>query len=131
MNSENTCCKTPASETTVVTRKDAPTAFVQPEWNAHKHDGGVDLEVTLPGVRKEDVDIEVGGAYLRLDARRSKADEPGRRVHGSATPDGYRLKLRLGDSLDGSALSAKLSDGVLKVAVPLVETARPRKIEVR
>ena len=131
MNPENTaCCETPLTDTTVVTREENTASFVQPEWNARKHDGGVDLEVTLPGVRKEDVAIEIRGESFRLEARRPRPGTGGRLVYGTPAPDGYRLRLRLGESLDGGALNARLEDGVLRIAIPLVEAAQPKKIEV-
>ncbi len=127
-----TVWRTPAGEAGATSREETPTAFRQPQWSANKHEGGVDIEVTLPGVSKEDVDVQVRGSHLELEARRNKpAENRGRLVYGTPAPQGYRLRLRLGESLDGNRLEASLADGILKVAIPLVEAAKPKKIDIR
>lgn len=130
MNDTSTCCQDGVceSDTAVATRHEA--VFVEPAWNANRHDQGVELEVTLPGVRKDDLTVEVHGRNLQLDARRPASENRGRLIHGRPAPDGYRLKLRLADSLDGSKLKAGLADGVLKVSIPLHEAAQPRRVDI-
>lgn len=102
----------------------------QPAWNAERTDDGVDLEVTLPGVLRENLDLQVEGRELRLSARRENAGSSRRLILGQPAPDTYALKLRLGESLDGEQLSAALKDGILKVSVPLASEARPRTISI-
>ncbi len=131
MNEETTCCETPDTENTAITtRDDRPRRLAEPAWNATRHDHGADIEVALPGVRKEDLKLEVRGSRLALEARRPDQAPAGRLIHGEPAPDGYRLELRLGNALDGSALSARLESGLLKVSVPLVKAAQPKRIEI-
>jgi HSP20 family protein len=107
-----------------------PQRFTEPTWQARRHDHGSEIDIALPGVRKEDVKLEARGHRLILEARRATSDELGTLVHGEPAPEGYRLELRLGRALDGAGLSAKLEHGLLKVAVPLVEAARPKSIPI-
>ena len=133
MNTETTCCETDGCNTAVTEkneRNETTVRFTEPTWSADRHDQGVDLEVTLPGVKKEDLNLEVHGQHLQLEAQRATPESSGKLIYGQPAPDGYRLKLRLGDTLDGSALKANLADGILKVAIPLVESAQPRKVEI-
>lgn len=102
----------------------------QPLWSADRTDDGVEIEVTLPGVPRNKLDLEVEGRELRLSARRSAGNEERRVIVGQAAPDAYALKLRLGPSLDGGRLTATLKDGILKVSVPLASEARPRSIAI-
>jgi HSP20 family protein len=48
------------------------------------------------------------------------------RVMGS-----YVRRVRLSDAVDAENIEAGYTDGVLTVHVPVAETAKPRKIEVR
>jgi HSP20 family protein len=48
------------------------------------------------------------------------------RVMGS-----YARRVRLSDSVDAENIEANYADGVLTVHVPVLEQAKPRKIEVR
>ncbi|MCH7225232.1 Hsp20/alpha crystallin family protein [Haloferula sp. A504] len=131
MNNETNCCESPATENTAITtREERPTRLAEPAWNATRREDGADIEVALPGVRKEDLNVEVSGSRLVVEAKRGSANSPGRLIHGEPAPDGYRLELRLGNSLDGSALSARLESGLLRLAIPLVEAAKPKRIEI-
>lgn len=131
MNEETTCCRSAANENTAVTtcRNEAKT-FVEPTWNVTRHEEGATIEVSLPGVRKDDLKLEVRGTRLILEASRSGPVPAGRLLRGAPAPEGYRLELRLGNTLDGGALEARLDAGLLKLAVPLVQAARPKRIEI-
>ncbi len=43
----------------------------------------------------------------------------------------YARRLRLSDAVDADKIEASYTDGVLTVHVPVLEQAKPRKIEVR
>jgi HSP20 family molecular chaperone IbpA len=131
MNEQSTCCQAAEESTAIRTRDERPLRLAEPAWNANRHDEGADVEIALPGVRKEDLSLEVRGSRLTLEARRTNPAGEGRLIHGEPAPDGYRLELRLGNALDGSALSARLDSGLLRVRIPLVEAAQPKRIEIR
>ena len=130
MNTDTNCCQTDGCNTAVAERNETTVRYSEPAWSGDRHDRGVDLEITLPGVKKEALKLEVQGQHLHLEAQRAVHETTGKLVYGQPTPEGYRLKLRLGDTLDGSALKANLADGILKVSIPLVESAQPRKVEI-
>ncbi|MEP4076479.1 Hsp20/alpha crystallin family protein [Haloferula sp.] len=130
MNTDTNCCQTDGCNTAVAERNETTVHYSEPAWSGDRHDQGVDLEVTLPGVKKEALKLEVRDQHLHLDAQRAEHKSRGKLVYGQPKPEGYRLKLRLGDSLNGSALKAKLADGILRVSIPLVESAQPRKVEI-
>ncbi len=131
MNNETNCCEAPEKENTAITtREERPTRLAEPAWNATRREDGADIEVALPGVRKEDLNVEVRGSRLVIEAKRGSMLAPGRLIHGEPAPDGYRLELRLGNSLDGSALGARLESGLLTLSIPLVEAAKPKRIEI-
>ena len=131
MNNESTCCKgTEEANTTVANHRECAPSSAEPVWSATRREDGADLEVSLPGVRKEDLQLEVRGSRLVLEAKRFQAASDGRLIHGTAAPGTYRLELRLGGSLDGGALKANLESGLLRLSIPLVETARPKRIQI-
>lgn len=130
MKNDNTCCQTGDCDTAVAESNPTTVNFTEPSWNADRHDRGVDLQVILPGVAKDDLQLEVRGQQLHLEATRRAPENRGRLIYGRPAPESYRLRLRLGDTLDGSGLRAKLTDGILEVSVPLVESAQKRKVEI-
>lgn len=129
MNTDTTCCQNDGGNA-VAERNETTVRYSEPTWSADRHDQGVDLEVTLPGVGKEALNLEVHGQHLQLEAQRSVPGNSGKLIYGQPSPEGYRLKLRLGDTLDGAALKANLENGILRVSIPLVESAQPRKVEI-
>lgn len=128
--SASPCCTDTALRETTERAKPAKLRR-EPVWNATRSKDGFEIRVELPGVRKDDLKLEVTGRELHLAADRTATPESATLVHGEPAPDGYRLKLRLAEQLDGPALQARLEHGVLNLAVPLVEAAQPRAIEVR
>lgn len=103
---------------------------VQPLWSARQTDDGAILEIALPGVARDALDLEVGNRSLRLGANRRPGPGNARLIRGGELPGGYELELRLDDNLDGTNATAKLEDGVLTVTIPLAEAAKPRRIEI-
>jgi HSP20 family protein len=90
------------------------------------------LRADLPGLKQEDVKIEVEDGTLLLSGERARDPREGQ--------DGYfRLErpygafsrtLTLPKGVDADAITASFADGVLEVAIPKPEQAKPRRIEI-
>lgn len=104
--------------------------WVEPSWRSQRDDHAVVVEVELPGVAKDALVVEAKPEGLLIEGSRRLAGDTTRVVYGSPAPDGYRLKLRVGDKLDAPSMTAKLEAGVLRLEIPVAEEARPRRIEV-
>jgi HSP20 family protein len=93
------------------------------------------VRVDLPGVRKEDVEINVEDDVLSIQAQRkpyvSEDTAKKTQAFSSEIPTGtYRRSFRLAKDADVTGVSASMSDGVLEVRVPKRKEAQPRKIEI-
>lgn len=126
---DQTSCTDSSCGTLAKTHSTAVTT-AQPHWHAEKTEAGVSIEVTLPGVSKSDLSLEVEGRDLRLTAKRSSVEAERRLLRGRPAPEAYALKLSLGESLDGDSLTASLKDGILTIGVPVASEARPRTISI-
>jgi len=99
--------------------------------DAIRRDKEVELRFDLPGIDTESINVTVDRGVLTVSAQRAEeytdAEKPfiRERVMGSFT-----RRVRLSDSVDAEKISAAYDGGVLRVSVPLVEQAQPRKIEV-
>ena len=95
-------------------------------------DGELIVRASLPGFKKEDVDVQIHNGVLSIKAEQSEASE--------ATEEHfYRKERRFGSvsrriALPGVVAEAKanaqLKDGVLVLRIPLPEVARPKQIPV-
>jgi HSP20 family molecular chaperone IbpA len=87
-------------------------------WQVNEEDGLLYVEAELPGVKKEDVHVEMEGDVLRI------------RAHGSARR--YEAELAPGVVL-GKRPRARYENGLLRVYVDLPKRARakPREVKVK
>ena len=91
----------------------------------------VELRFDLPGVRSDSIDLTVERNVLTVRAERSWSPEEGadvltrERTHGT-----FSRRVRLGAALDPAHVEAHYADGVLRVTVPVAETAKPHKVEI-
>ena len=77
------------------------------------------------------IDVEVEANVLTVAAERRWARAEGDQVLAAERRHGaLRRQLVLGDTLDGSRLTAAYADGVLTLTIPMAETAKPRKVAV-
>lgn len=85
----------------------------------------------LPGIDVDSLDVSAENNTLTVRAERHRHDPEGSSYLVSERPSGtYRRQLVLGDGLAVDDIRAQYTDGVLTLTIPVVEQAKPRKIEV-
>jgi HSP20 family protein len=96
------------------------------------NDESVTVEAALPGVRPEDVEITVHENALTISVKEAQQDEAAEgdriyrevyRSHGSRT-------VQLPNGMDTENANATFENGLLRLAIPRAEAARPRQIPV-
>ena len=87
----------------------------------------------IPGVSKDDLEINVTGDTLTLSGVRSQDDLPeGARYHRQERRFGeFSRSIQLPYSVDVNKVKAVFKNGVLSVDLPRVEAEKPRKIAVK
>jgi HSP20 family protein len=99
--------------------------------DAFRHGDRFQVELDLPGVDPESIDLTVERNVLTVKAERPRAEVEGARYvvtersHGS-----FRRQLFLGETLNTDHIEARYHDGVLTLEIPVVDAARPRRITV-
>lgn len=89
------------------------------------------VEIDVPGVSEEEIDITVEKKTLDISVERSRdnGDERGALIQDR--PFGsFTRRFFLGDGLDPEGVEASLDRGVLTISIPMMEMAKARKIEV-
>jgi HSP20 family protein len=111
-------------------RRDQP--FVVPPVDVFENESGITLLADLPGVTRDGLGVRVDGENLVIEGTASTAGPQNMQlVYGEAQVPSYRRQFTLSRELDASRIEASLKDGVLRLSIPKLEEAKPRRIEVR
>ena len=81
----------------------------------------------LPGVRKEDLDVQVTGDALRIKGKKAAAYDG--KVNEQDAGE-FDRTLTLPVQLDAAKVAAEYRDGVLTVRLPRAESERPRSVAI-
>jgi len=101
------------------------------DYDIVRSDEGVELYIDIPGVDPAAVDLTIDGRSLHLKAeRRFDVAEGSTLVSRRRSRTEIAKTFHLGDNLDADRLEADYAFGVLKVSIPVAESAKPRKVEV-
>jgi HSP20 family protein len=88
------------------------------------------VHVELPGIRKDQVDVQLVDRELVISGD-IKESENGRRRRSSRRTGRFEYRTYLPADVKPDQVSAQLADGVLTVTVPKSEATKPRRIEVK
>ena len=105
-------------------------ADVAPLTDIEETDDSYLLEVELPGVRREDIDLQVDEGRLVLTGERRERERVGLLRHRTRTTGRFSLAVTLPGPVDSDGVTASLDSGVLTVVVPKAEDARRRRIPI-
>ena len=100
---------------------------------AKKADSSFHLEVDLPGVKKEDVEIKIEDGVLSVSAIRKYKNELTKEnyyVCESAFGK-FERRYALPESVDTQKVDAKLSDGRLTIELQKTKKAKPKTISIK
>ena len=88
-------------------------------------DGGYDLDIELPGYKKEDVKAELKEGYLTITASKNEnndeADKKGQYIRRERYNGSCSRSFYVGEEVTEQDIKAKFEDGILKVFVPKKE----------
>jgi HSP20 family protein len=110
-----------------------PGAGVFPLINLTEDKENYFLLAELPGVKADELDIQVTGNNLALSGERKiAAEEEGTRYHRREREAGtFSRIIGLPGEVNTEKVEAKLENGILTVTVPKAEAARPKQISVK
>ncbi|MCR4706359.1 MAG: Hsp20/alpha crystallin family protein [Clostridiales bacterium] len=90
--------------------------------DAHEFDDHYELDLELPGYKKENIHAELKDGYLTVAAERKndseEKDEKGRVIRRERFSGECRRSFYVGDAVTEEDIKAAYTDGILKVTVP-------------
>jgi HSP20 family protein len=88
------------------------------------------IEVDVPGVRKDQVDIQLQDRELVITGEIPEPGQKGRRHRRARRTGRFEFRTYLPGDVNADGVNAQLSDGVLTVTIPKAEAAKPHHIEI-
>ena len=113
----------------MVNREGRPEWTFAPRTDIKELDDHFTIEVELPGVSSDHVDLQVEGDELRLTATRNGKTE-GAYLTRERAAGIYTRVFRLGETVDLEGIRGEMTDGILRIRLPKAARALPRKITI-
>lgn len=109
-----------------------PGPVYAPAVDIFESDDRISLLADMPGVKPQDLKIDLRDSVLTLTGHVTTAEATGESsvLHEYATGTYFR-QFTLSDHIDQAKIDAKLTDGVLRLELPKVERAKPRQIAIK
>ena len=122
-----------ARPTRNVARYNAPAANVM-RTDVKETDTGYELDVDLPGYKKENVQVELKDGGLTVTAKTAQSkdekDENGKYIRRERYSGTCSRAFYVGEDIEQNDIKAKFEDGILKLSVPKKD-AKPKVEENR
>lgn len=113
-------------------QRNRPADFA-PAVDVFEDENALVLHAEVPGVRREDIEINVDGNVLTLKGERKlEPEKENRRYHRIERAYGtFVRQFQLPTNVDATSIDAQLSEGILTLHLPKKEELKPRRIEVK
>ena len=109
-----------------------PGPVYTPAVDIFETENAITVLADMPGVKPQDLKIDLHDSVLSLTGRITNVEETGERdVLREYRSGAFHRRFTLSETIDQAKIDAKLTDGVLRLELPKIEKARPRQITVR
>ena len=103
--------------------------------NIHQTKDAYHLEVSAPGLKKEDIKIGVEDGLLTVsyEKKESSGTEDYKTVRREFSYNSFKRSFTLGDKINAGEIQAKYEDGILKLLIPKKAEAQAvsKQIEIQ
>ena len=97
-----------------------------------RRDGDVLLRFDVPGIDPDSIEVTVDRGVLTVSVKRQEERGENDKFFVRERSMGtFTRRLYLSKNLNADAVEAAYNNGVLEVRIPVLEQAKPRKVEVR
>ena len=105
----------------------------RPAVDVIESDDAYVVRASLPGLKAEDIDVNIEDDVLTIKAERSEEHEETEESYllRERSFGSYHRAIRLPDSVEAENVEAEVRDGILTLTLPKREEVKPRQIEVK
>lgn len=96
--------------------------------DVHEHDTGYEIDIDLPGFKKDEIQLSLENGYLIVEAAKGldkdEKDKKGKLIRQERYAGSMQRSFYVGEEVTEEDIKAKYEDGVLKLSVPKKETPK-------
>ncbi|MBI1305003.1 MAG: Hsp20 family protein [Bacteroidetes bacterium] len=109
------------------------TMFFRPSVDVVENKGDFTIQVSLPGVQKDDITIDMKNRELTISGeRKSKSESNEGTYHiGEIRYGKFSRTFYLPETVNSDKVEAEFKDGILSIVVPKMEEAKPKAIVIK
>ncbi|MCB1615125.1 MAG: Hsp20/alpha crystallin family protein [Pseudomonadales bacterium] len=109
--------------------------YLSPKVDIHEHDAYYEINAELPGLKKDDVAVNLHDGVLSIEAKTSEEkteEKEGKVIRKERHSGHYLRRFNLGTDIKDDAISATFKDGLLSIKVqkPAPDTPQPKRIDI-
>lgn len=103
-----------------------------PRVNIYEDGNGIKIFAEMPGLSKEDININLLGNQLAIEAEKKQVyEDKDYQIHRSEIDSGKFIRsFNLPYEVNSNCVEAKLRNGILELVLPRAEQSKPKKISV-
>jgi len=103
------------------------------DFDLYEEDGNIVVEVPVPGVPEDKVEVSIEGNVLMVNASNEETEEQKSRksVYKGTRQRTFNYSVSLPRMVNAKDASASIKDGVLQVTIPVAEEEKRKRIEVK
>jgi len=113
-------------------RSSSGQSFWAPAVDVSENQDSFVVHAELPGIKQEDIDIELENNVLTLKGQRNfeRKDEKENYHFVERSYGSFFRSFTLPRNVDPNGIQASFADGVLSISIPKAEEAKPRKVQI-
>lgn len=96
--------------------------------DVHEHDDHYEMDIDLPGFKKEEITLQLDNGYLTVAAEKgleeSDTSEKGKLIRQERYSGSMQRSFYVGESITENDVKAKFEHGVLKLSIPKEEAVK-------
>ena len=97
-------------------------------------DEGYEVDVELPGFKKDEVHVDLKNGYLTISAEKGldkdESDKKGKYIRQERYAGACSRSFYVGEDVEPSEISGKFEDGILKLSIPKAEKKLPKSSSI-
>lgn len=107
-----------------------PRRSLRPRASITETADGFTIQVEMPGVTPDGLEITFEDGDLTLVGRRAAHGDGHEVLHRESHAADYRRVFEVDNTIDAARIGARLDQGLLTLSLPKAESAKPRRIEI-